>query len=211
MSSPLHRIDVAIVLPDESLRASMRQAVERDGDCRVVLACADGGEFLLSAADAEFDVALFWAAEPRLVVLVHEAAELGSGVLVLSAEGGHRFDPPPGVACGALHLDTDGPVLRSAIRAIAYGLCVSDPALELPAAPPPLPQDGLWELEPLTLREQEVLDLVAQGLPNKQIAERLSFSIHTAKFHVASILQKLGATSRTEAVAIGARHGLVAL
>lgn len=65
--------------------------------------------------------------------------------------------------------------------------------------------------ETLTARETEVLQLMAQGLPNKIIASRLGISLHTAKFHVASILAKLGASSRTEAVTLGARRGDVAL
>jgi DNA-binding NarL/FixJ family response regulator len=65
--------------------------------------------------------------------------------------------------------------------------------------------------EPLTTREREVLRLLAAGLGNKEIAAKLSISEHTAKFHVASILGKLGAASRTEAVALGMRHGLILL
>jgi NarL family two-component system response regulator YdfI len=65
--------------------------------------------------------------------------------------------------------------------------------------------------EPLTPREREVLQMLASGLGNKEIAARLTISEHTVKFHVASILGKLGATSRTEAVALGIRHGLVLL
>ena len=66
-------------------------------------------------------------------------------------------------------------------------------------------------LEPLTRREREVLQMLASGLGNKEIATRLTISEHTVKFHVASILGKLGAASRTEAVALGIRHGLVLL
>jgi two-component system, NarL family, response regulator YdfI len=65
--------------------------------------------------------------------------------------------------------------------------------------------------EPLTRRELEVLQMLASGLGNKEIAARLAISEHTVKFHVASILGKLGAASRTEAVALGIRHGLVLL
>lgn len=65
--------------------------------------------------------------------------------------------------------------------------------------------------EPLTPREREVLQMLASGLGNKEIAARLAISEHTVKFHVASILGKLGAASRTEAVAVGIRHGLVLL
>lgn len=64
---------------------------------------------------------------------------------------------------------------------------------------------------PLTAREQEVLRLVAEGLGNKEIAARLDISAHTVKFHVASVLAKLGAQSRTEAVSLGLRKGLLSL
>ena len=65
--------------------------------------------------------------------------------------------------------------------------------------------------EDLTPREREVLAQLALGLPNKTIARRLGISEHTAKFHVAAVMAKLGAASRTEAVRLGARRGLVAL
>jgi DNA-binding NarL/FixJ family response regulator len=65
--------------------------------------------------------------------------------------------------------------------------------------------------EHLTARETVVLRLMALGLGNKEIASRLDISEHTAKFHVSSILAKLGAASRTEAVTIGMMRGLVAM
>lgn len=65
--------------------------------------------------------------------------------------------------------------------------------------------------ETLTERELEVLALLAQGMPNKEIAGRLVISERTAKFHVSSIMGKLGATNRTEAVALAAQRGLITL
>jgi len=65
--------------------------------------------------------------------------------------------------------------------------------------------------ESLTQREQEVLELLAEGLPNKAIAAQLGISDQTVKFHVASISAKLGATNRTEAVRIALRRGLLTL
>jgi DNA-binding NarL/FixJ family response regulator len=65
--------------------------------------------------------------------------------------------------------------------------------------------------EVLTPREQEVLQLLAEGLPNKTIADRLYISEHTVKFHVNAILSKLGAQSRTEAVVRATRLGLLLL
>ena len=66
-------------------------------------------------------------------------------------------------------------------------------------------------VEPLTPREQDVLELLAEGLPNKAIAARLGISDQTVKFHVASISSKLGATNRTEAVRLALRRGLLTL
>lgn len=67
------------------------------------------------------------------------------------------------------------------------------------------------ESEPLTPREIDVLELLAEGLPNKAIADRLGISDQTVKFHVASIAGKLGASNRTDAVRRGVRRGLVTL
>ena len=64
---------------------------------------------------------------------------------------------------------------------------------------------------PLTPRELEVLHLLADGLANKEIAARLSFSTHTAKFHVESLLRKLEAVNRAEAVREGIRRGFIGL
>jgi DNA-binding NarL/FixJ family response regulator len=72
-------------------------------------------------------------------------------------------------------------------------------------------QDGEWIEQPLTRREIEVLQLLAEGLPNKSIAQRLSISGQTVKFHVASICGKLGASNRTEAVHLALRRGLINL
>jgi DNA-binding NarL/FixJ family response regulator len=65
--------------------------------------------------------------------------------------------------------------------------------------------------EALTARESEVLTMLAEGAANKEIAARLNISEHTAKFHVSSILAKLGATTRTEAVSRGVRQGLIVI
>jgi DNA-binding NarL/FixJ family response regulator len=65
--------------------------------------------------------------------------------------------------------------------------------------------------EALTEREAQVLQLLAQGLANKQIAAALGISEHTVKFHISAVYAKLGASSRTEAVRLGVRQGLIVL
>jgi len=100
-----------------------------------------------------------------------------------------------------------------ALEAAAAGLIIVHPTevdLMFPVAEGVSRQ--LAELaEPLTPRESEVLQMLASGFANKEIATRLKISEHTVKFHVASILGKLGASSRTEAVSLGIRRGLVLL
>ena len=105
------------------------------------------------------------------------------------------------------------PQLQAALQAVATGLIVMHP-LEVGTLLP-TPASSAAEIaplaEPLTKREREVLQMLGSGLGNKEIAARLAISDHTAKFHVASILGKLGAATRAEAVAIGIRRGLLLL
>jgi DNA-binding NarL/FixJ family response regulator len=108
------------------------------------------------------------------------------------------------------------PQLLAALEAVSRGFLVAMPVeVETIVAVSKIPAsatNGVEELlEPLTPREQEVLRMLALGLANKEIAARLNISEHTVKFHVAAILGKLGAASRTEAVALGIRQGLILL
>ena len=107
---------------------------------------------------------------------------------------------------GILSRDSSPEALAAAIMALSHGLKVTDPAVSVgsgPAAP------GSGPL--LTPREQDVLRLLAEGLPNKGVASRLEVSEHTVKFHVNSIMGKLNAQSRTEAVILATRLGLLPL
>jgi two-component system, NarL family, nitrate/nitrite response regulator NarL len=97
-----------------------------------------------------------------------------------------------------------------AIVAVASGLSVFEPSLA-PVAAGNGADQALLDTTALTPRELEVIRLLAEGLPNKLIADRLGISDHTVKFHVNAILSKLGAHSRTEAVTRAARGGLISL
>jgi DNA-binding NarL/FixJ family response regulator len=120
----------------------------------------------------------------------------------LSAAAALRSRP----AFGLLPNDASGEVLLTAIHALAEGLTVG-------------PRHFLFAEEsadaiapgPLTERELEVLNLLAQGLANKQIAATLRISEHTVKFHISSIYSKLKATNRAEAIRAGLRGGWIAL
>ncbi|MBV9623282.1 MAG: response regulator transcription factor [Acidobacteria bacterium] len=94
--------------------------------------------------------------------------------------------------------------IRAAAAALAVGLQIK-PREDRSYAE----ESEFTMLDPLTDRELEVLNLVAEGFPNREIARRLRVSPNTIKFHVSSIIGKLGASSRTEAVTLGLRHGLI--
>jgi two-component system, NarL family, response regulator YdfI len=108
--------------------------------------------------------------------------------------------------------DATSEEIVAAIQATATGLVVLHPDA-LHSVLSPIPPGELPESDPsdqiLTPREIEVLRMVAEGLGNKEIASRLGISDHTVKFHISSIFAKLGASSRTEAVTIGIRQGLI--
>jgi NarL family two-component system response regulator YdfI len=115
---------------------------------------------------------------------------------------------------GLLPHGISGDELAAALRAVASGLVVLTPELGevMLGRPAPVESDELdFPFESLTPREQEVLAMVAEGLLNKEIADALHISEHTVKFHLSSIMGKLGASSRTEAVTRGIRRGLVFL
>jgi NarL family two-component system response regulator YdfI len=103
-----------------------------------------------------------------------------------------------------------GPQIAAATEAAAVGLLVAHPSdVDALFHPRDVSEPPEALTEALTPREIEVLGLLAEGLANKEVAVRLALSEHTIKFHVASIMGKLGANSRTEAVMLGIRHGLV--
>src|SRR5207249_4410064 len=117
---------------------------------------------------------------------------------------------------GFLLADVTPEDVGAALHAVARGLVVIDPILvrALPSFVADARPGGTTVLvveQLLTDREREVLQLLSLGLPNKTIARRLGVSEHTVKFHVGSILAKLEAGSRTEAVTRAARRGLLAL
>jgi NarL family two-component system response regulator YdfI len=101
---------------------------------------------------------------------------------------------------GVLSFDATPQEIEAAVHAVDAGLVV--------LAEPPRSEELV---EPLTERELELLDLLAEGISNKLIAHRLSISEHTVKTHVASIFAKLGVSSRTEAVSQAIRRGLIML
>ncbi len=106
------------------------------------------------------------------------------------------------------NLDPDS--LGAALTAASHGFAVIEPTLVSALAQVEVTQSES-QVEALTPREMEVLQLLAAGLPNKTIASRLSITDHTVKFHVNAIMTKLGVQSRTEAVVRATKLGLIIL
>jgi DNA-binding NarL/FixJ family response regulator len=133
------------------------------------------------------------------------------GVVILSADPAAAWTPQArrGGVRAVLRDDATADELAGAIAAVRAGLVALHPdALKGSAEARAAEPHGGTALTP---REREILEMMAEGMSNRTIAARLGISSQTVKFHVASILAKLGAASRTEAVTFGVRHGLIAL
>ncbi len=142
--------------------------------------------------------------------LVSEVADIAGPIVALLPDSTYATEAWAAGPRGLLSRDSDASNLKAALIAVAQGLVAIDAelgAVLLPSGDAP-PTISLGELTP---REREVLQLLAEGLPNKVLAARLNISEHTIKFHVNSIMGKLGAQSRTEAVTRATRAGLIFL
>ena len=151
------------------------------------------------------------AEDPDVLVASVPLDELAAGppIVLLGEPGWSQQALRLGVRA-ILPPDAPSAEIVGAVHAAAGGLTVVDPR-ELEgwlggSAIAPIAEPG-----PLTPREKEVLVLLAEGAANKTIAWKLEISEHTAKFHVASILAKLNAGTRAEAVALGIKRGLLLL
>ena len=150
---------------------------------RAGLVLADDGDVTLcdGARSGDLRVALVLDEEAALTAL----AEGARGVLIRGA---------------------DAERIGAAARAVASGMLVVDPGLA-----GVLRARTRAPTEVLSPREREVLELLASGASNREIAGELGISPHTAKFHVVAILEKLGAATRTEAVMLAVREGMLTL
>jgi two-component system, NarL family, response regulator YdfI len=203
-------IRVFVTAPTAGLRLALRARLDGPG----IAVVGDGPT--PDGAPLDVDVVVIGDAE-RLLVGAGGLPETGTRAVVALAD-----DERPARTLRALPLrgwaivsrDAPAAELRAAATAAAQGFTVLPATLAARLLPARLAaaDEGLDEpLEPLTPREREVLELLAHGLSNRQIAERLGISEHTAKFHVAAVSAKLGASSRTEAVSRGVRRGLLTL
>jgi DNA-binding NarL/FixJ family response regulator len=200
-----------IIAQYQAQRAELREMMARSasvsfvGDVNSALDLSD----MLSAVSV--DVLVFDDESHDRVRVFEIAASMGIAIVVLADLADIRAvsSGSSGNGFGILLRDATWTELAAAIVAVAARLTVYDDRVAALMALPDRAQSVLPEEHgtPLSPREREVLDLIARGLPNKQIASRLGISTHTVKFHIGSILIKLGAASRAEAVTLGARRG----
>jgi DNA-binding NarL/FixJ family response regulator len=206
-------IRLAILAPTPALRSGLRALLAADERVEVVTEGAALND--LEELDG-LDVVLIAASEiaPQALRASLEQTASPPSFLVLTddSQTARPLASLPVRAWGLLPTDIGEVELLAAVFAVHEGLLTAAPALMLPLLGPMTQVDEDDELlEELTEREAEVLQLLAQGLANKQIAARLGISEHTVKFHVSAIYTKLGVTNRTEAVSRGARLGLIVL
>jgi DNA-binding CsgD family transcriptional regulator len=185
-------IRVALHIADRALRGDIAEACE---DMDIVV-----------AADAD-------------VVLADRPVEAAVPVIAVVSDGTRRIWPANVHA--VVPADVDATTLTAIVTVVAAGYALA-PRKDFAPPPyrPPLGGEGReGEADPpdaadepwsaLSPREREVLALLAEGASNKEIARALALSVHTVKFHIAALNEKLGARSRVEAVAIAIRAGLV--
>jgi two-component system, NarL family, nitrate/nitrite response regulator NarL len=213
MTQTNDELRVLVVADNPLVRVGLASLVAGYPDYAVIGQIGSSDALLLQSGAYEPDVLVWdlgWEPQPALE-RISELKDLDLPIVALLPDdaANHAADAWAAGARGLLPQNVEAELLVSALASVSLGLAVLHPALSdvlftgerLPAAP----------ADALTPRELEVLGLLAEGLPNKNIARRLSISEHTVKFHVNAILSKLGAQSRTEAVVRATRMGLVML
>ena len=210
----MSRLRILLIADDPLVRAGLGALLAEDPACDIVMQLPPGDVTPATANElARADVALWdlgWSAPPDLDAL-RDFVDGGLPIAVLLPDADAAGPVWSTGVRGLLLRDATGAQLVAGLTALAHGLVVVDP--ELAQA---LPVDRLAAaddllVEPLTPRELDVLQLLAEGAANKEVARRLAISEHTVKYHVNAILGKLSAQSRTEAVVRATRAGLIML
>jgi len=214
---------IKILLADDHVvvRQGTRELLEREPDLVVVAEAGDGEEAVRLAAQTRPHVAIMDIAMPKLngidATRQIKANDPSITVLVLTAydDDQYIFALLEAGAAGYLLKNVHAAELVKAVRSVAAGESVLDPTVARKVlnrfAPPTHPRAKETILDPLTDRELEVLKLAARGLKNQDIARELFLSVRTVQTHLSNIFGKLGVGSRTEAVLVALRRGLLTL
>jgi DNA-binding NarL/FixJ family response regulator len=214
---------IRVLLADDQtlVRAGFRSILEGEDDVQVVAEAKNGAEAVALASAERPDIVLMDIRMPvldgleatRRIVTDPRLSDVRVVILTTFDVDEHIYEAIKGGASGFLLKDTEPAELIHAVRVVARGDALLAPAItrrliaEFAArisAPPPA-----LELNALTGREREVLELVARGLSNEDIAGRLVISHATAKTHVSRVLAKLGVRDRAQLVVLAYETGLV--
>lgn len=202
-------LELLIMAPSLARRDWLSKSVSTEGELHVAGTAATFPLLRSLLSETPADILLIELQPGTLDTSVREwlaqFLDLAPVVLLVAEPDPAIFNLMRNEACGLLQSSAPSEQILQAIKSVASGLTVFDCTL----APQPPEEEPL--AEQLTPRENEVLRLLAEGLENKEIAVKLAISEHTIKFHIRSILGKLGAATRTEAVTRGLRSGLIEL
>jgi len=217
-------VTIRVLLADDQtlVRSGFRLLLERTDDIEITGEAATGAEALERVRAEHPDVVLMDIRMPVMDGIeatrriTHDPGLAGVRVIILTTFGQDEyvFDALHAGASGFLLKDVEPDEVRAAVRVVADGEALLSPSVTRRlisefVSRPTHKRDAPAELHELTEREREVLILVAAGLTNAEIAERLVITPATAKTHVSRILMKLNARDRAQLVVIGYESGLV--
>jgi DNA-binding NarL/FixJ family response regulator len=208
------RISVLLADDQRVVREGLGTLLSLLDGIELVGTAADGEEALALAAEHDPDVVLMDLRMPRMdgIEAIKRLAARGTAAIALTtyADDASVLGALRAGARGYLTKDAGAEEIRAAVEAVARGEAALDPAIQhhvLAAVSTPPPAEAPDDLTP---REAEVLTLIAEGLTNTEIAERLVVSAATVKSHVNHIFAKIGARDRAQAVVYAYANGLTA-
>lgn len=208
-------VRLMLVADDPEARSELAARLAARSDCAVTGTAAPDDDLAAAAAEADPDVIVWDLGDDPDTSLARlgEAHEVDVPIIAVVQDDRDGVRALAMGAAGLLPREVDAERLVLAAGAVLGGLLALDPSVAgLPGVAADRGDRGDdLPVEALTPRERQVLGLMAEGLANKLIAERLGITEHTAKFHVHTILGKLSTQSRTEAVVRAARLGLIAI
>jgi DNA-binding NarL/FixJ family response regulator len=210
---------IRVLLADDHalFRSGLRALLDRFPGITVVAEASDGREALLLVSEQRPDVVLMDITMPSLngldaaAQIVRAAPHVKVLVLSMHPDGAYVNRALKAGATGYLLKTASGPELELAIRAVARGDLYLGPRVAKRVIPDYLTRDGeaLGEEERLTLRQREILQLIAEGCTSKQIAQRLGLSVKTVERHRADVMNRLEIHDIAGLVRWAIGHGLI--
>ena len=207
----MEQVQVVIVDDHVMVREGIKQLLEMDGDIRIIGEASDGEEGIRVVEKTDPDVILLDVNMPKMngLEMLQKMKETGirRKVLILTIHNEVEY-LLKAIEIGYVLKDSELAVLRKAIFSVYHGENYIQPSLA-PLLMKRLDSSVDENEEGLTKREMEVLKLIAEGLFNKEIADKLSISEKTVKNHVSNIFRKINVSDRTQAAVYAIKSGFV--